>query len=77
MSDTITYKAKNRYSLGWTDPRGVFGSAPIKGEGQAVSYDEWANPNSTFETDVEFNKDMDDGTIEGTSAEPTACKDVG
>ena len=73
MSDTLTYKAKGRYNLGWDSP---FGSAPIKAEGQAVSYDEWANPNSTFETDVEFSKEMDDGTTEGTTAEPTACKDV-
>ena len=75
MSDTITYKAKGRYNLGWDAT--PFGSAPIKGEGQAVSYDSGEIGLHGFETDVEFNKEMDDGTIEGTSAEPTACKDVG
>jgi len=76
MSDTLTYKAKNRYSLGWTDPRGVFGSAPIKGEGQAVSYDSGEVGLYGFETEVEFDKEMDDGTTEVTTAEPTACEDV-
>ena len=75
MSDTLTYKAKGRYNLGWD--ASPFGSAPIKAEGQTVVYDEWGIPHSEYESDVEFNKEMDDGTIEGTSAEPTPCKDVG
>ena len=37
--ETIRYQAKERYAKGWTDPRGLFGGAIVKGEGQAVEYD--------------------------------------
>ena len=68
MSDTLTYKAKGRYALGWDSP---FGSAPIKGEGQQVSYDPVPTP-PEYETDIEFEQENGNGTIEGTTAEPTA-----
>ena len=74
MSDTLTYKAKGRYNLGWD--ASPFGSAPIKAEGQAVSYDSGEVGLYGFETEVEFDKEMDDGTTEVTTAEPTACEDV-
>ena len=32
-------KMTARYRHGWTDPRGMFGDAPIRREGEAVSYD--------------------------------------
>ena len=33
-------KIKDKQMYGWTDPRGTFGSAPIKAEGESVS-DSW------------------------------------
>jgi hypothetical protein len=33
---TIRYQAEGRYATGWNDPRGIFGQAQIKGEGEAV-----------------------------------------
>ena len=33
------YKTAERYTQGATDPRGVFGNAPIKGGGTVVNYD--------------------------------------
>lgn len=32
-------RVKDLYTFGWTDPRGAFGSPPIKGEGMPVEYD--------------------------------------
>lgn len=34
--NTIRYSAKDRYTTGWADPKGIFGQAQIKGEGEAV-----------------------------------------
>lgn len=34
---TLKYKTQGRYGTGWVDPRGVFGSAPVKAEGTAIS----------------------------------------
>lgn len=34
--ETLKYKAQGRYGGGFTDPRGMFGSAPIKAEGSSV-----------------------------------------
>jgi hypothetical protein len=34
--ETVTYKTKDRYITGFTDPRGLFGSAVAKGEGQPI-----------------------------------------
>jgi hypothetical protein len=31
MSGTLKYKATERYSLGWTDPRGIFGRTGVEG----------------------------------------------
>ena len=39
VEETVRYQAKERYAKGWTDPRGIFGNAVVKGEGQAVVYD--------------------------------------
>ena len=39
LEETIRFKAKERYATGFTDPRGLFGNAIAKGEGQAVAYD--------------------------------------
>jgi hypothetical protein len=36
VEETIKYKASERYSTGVTDPRGLFGQAQIKAEGQYV-----------------------------------------
>ena len=41
---TLKYKVSERYTGGFTDPRGVFGSAPVKAEGTSMSqydYDIW------------------------------------
>lgn len=39
VEETIKYKAAQRYSTGFTDPRGLFGQAQIKGEGGVIGYD--------------------------------------
>jgi hypothetical protein len=39
VEETIRYKASERYGIGVTDPRGLFGQAIPKGEGQMVGYD--------------------------------------
>lgn len=36
----LRYKAYERYSEAWTDPRGVFGLAPLKPEGDVIAYDD-------------------------------------
>jgi hypothetical protein len=36
VEDTIRYKASERYGIGVTDPRGLFGQAQVKAEGQRV-----------------------------------------
>jgi hypothetical protein len=38
ISETITYKAKERYATGFSDPR-AFSNAAVKAEGQMVGYD--------------------------------------
>ena len=38
-TDNLVFTATERYSLGWTDPRSVFGSAPLKAEGALIDYD--------------------------------------
>jgi hypothetical protein len=36
LEETIRYKTSERYAIGATDPRGLFGNAVIKAEGQHV-----------------------------------------
>ena len=36
LEETMTIKASGRYSTGFTDPRGLFGQAQVKAEGQRV-----------------------------------------
>ena len=36
LEETIKYKASERYGIGVTDPRGLFGQAQVKAEGQRV-----------------------------------------
>lgn len=36
VEETIRYKAQERYATGFTDPRGLFGNAVAKQEGQQV-----------------------------------------
>ena len=43
VEETIKFKAKERYATGFTDPRGLFGGAIAKGEGQAVVLDDHIN----------------------------------
>jgi len=35
--ETIKYKTQGRYATGFTDPRGLFGGAPVKAEGVQIS----------------------------------------
>jgi hypothetical protein len=39
-TENMRYKARERFSNGWTDPRGCFGMAPAKAEGSFVRYDD-------------------------------------
>ena len=36
---TLRYQTKERYAGGFTDPKGIFGSAPVKAEGHSAQYD--------------------------------------
>lgn len=36
LKETLKYKAQERYATGLTDPRGLFGQAQIKAEGQRI-----------------------------------------
>ena len=38
--ETIRFRTKERYAAGFTDPRGIFGSAPVKAEGMRVALDD-------------------------------------
>lgn len=38
-TDTLVYRCTERYSVGWTDWRGIFGSAAIKPDGLVLPYD--------------------------------------
>ena len=55
MSNTLKYKATERYSLGWTDPRGMFGE---QGNGyiMAIGFGEYSiidtYPASKFKMEI-------------------------
>ena len=42
-----------RYVYGWSDPRGMFGDAPVKGEGMPVRYDFTEEIEYTMEVEFE------------------------
>ncbi len=55
--EVLRYTATERYSYGWTDPGGVFGSAPIKAEGQWVPYDPHSDTLEGNEEALMFSED--------------------